>query len=209
MKQFVKFLAIWSLLFLGGCIDRTVNTDNPKNSLDPQMTQEWLTNDAHIAFEEALKGDYTRLTIIAGSLKKLPSTNDKEGTLGVALGAIEATVFSTPYEYRRLTDNENIPVEVKKDLAPPGLLKILNQNHLTLEHIYENILKPLAELQKSNRPLTAVQQKKWDKATENIYIITNSYGILSRDNPKASKEEIQTQIIIITKAQNELKRLSL
>ncbi|MHB8172144.1 MAG: hypothetical protein ACYDG6_11485 [Thermincolia bacterium] len=206
MKALYKFTALALVLFLGGCTDKSLNTGNPGTS---QVNQEWLAKDALMSFRETVKADYTRLTIITGSLKKLPSTDAKERTLGLALGAIEATIFSTPYEYQRLSDNENITVEIKKALAPPGLLKVLTHNQYTLEHIYENILKPLAQLQDSGQPLTITQQKSLDKTTENINIIAESYKVLIREYPKPSKQDIQEQINTITNAQKELEKLGL
>jgi len=192
------------LLISGGCAEWAAKTGAIK---DPKLAEEWLNADIRTGFQEALKADYTRLTIIAGSLNKLNSATSKERILGVALGAIEATTFPATYEYRRLSENENIPVEVKRELAPPGLLKVLNQNYLTLEHLYQNILKPLAETQELGKALTPKQQKVLDKAIEDINIITGSYRILSQDKPGPSREEIQQQINVITKAQNELEKM--
>ncbi|MHB1167526.1 MAG: hypothetical protein ACYC4E_02810 [Carboxydocellales bacterium] len=199
----ITVILLLSGLLVSGCTN--MGSQGDKSSKRDQAQYElWLKEDANNGFDDALSRDYRRLTIISGSLNKLRSSDHPELTLGTVLGATESTIYIKESEYKRLDNNFNISGEMKKAIAPAGILNILNKNQKILEHVYKDILKPYADKLVMKQALTVQQEKSLDQTIDLIQGITQTYSRLSQNHKDMSVEEVETLVRDLDKLQNQL-----
>ncbi|MDA8213240.1 MAG: hypothetical protein M0021_15375 [Clostridia bacterium] len=203
----VALFILFGLFFITGCSNisgRTPPGTSPGSKIDEAQFELWLKLDAIEAFNAAIDRDYRRLTVISGSLNKLRSSDHPELVLGTVLGATESTIFIKESEYRRMDNNINLPAAVKKELAPAGLLSVLNKNHLVLEHTYRDVLKPYAEKVVNKQTLSVGQEKSVDKTVDLLLGITQYYSRLSQDRKNMSVDEVESLVRELDKLQTQL-----
>lgn len=206
-KFFIVQVVMFTLLglFITGC---STNSDrklsDQSSNIDQAQYETWLKEDARDGLKAAIDRDYRRLTVISGSLNKLRSSSHPELTLGTVLGATESTIFIKEFEYRRMDNNLNLPAEIKKEIAPAGLLNVLTKNQQILEHTYRDILKPYTELVVQEKALSVGQEKSLDKTIDLLLGITQTYGRLSQNSKNTSIEEVEVQVRELDKLQTQL-----
>jgi len=203
----VALFVLSGLLMITGCSNSSGNNSpgwglNSKKG-EPQF-EVWLREDAREGFNAAIDRDYRRLTVISGALNKLRSSDHPELVLGTVLGATESTIFIREYEYKRMDNNIYLPAAVKKELAPAGLLNVLNKNYQILEHTYRDVLKPYAEKVANKQALSVAQEKSLEKTIDLLLGITQYYRSLSEDRKNMSVEEVQLLVRELDKLQTQL-----
>lgn len=195
---YVLIITVLLISVVSGCgLSSSPSTTKETTDLDD------LSADAVVGFRQAITADTQHLNIISGGLKKLHSSSNPELILGKVLGAIEASTYAKSYEYKRLDENINIPVEVKRELVGPGLLTTLNRTYDVLEHVNQNILIPYSESLTTKQELSANQEKAVAKSEELMQQLAEGYRRLSQSEENTREQEQQI-IKDITKIQQQL-----
>ncbi|AVX20790.1 hypothetical protein SAMN02745885_02144 [Carboxydocella sporoproducens DSM 16521] len=186
-------------LLLSGCA---------KGSTISGYDQSWLAADAREGLQAAWERDYRLLSIVAGNINRLRSSDQPAWILGKATGALEAFIYTEEQEYQRLDENRNISVEIKKELVTPGLLSQLLQTRAVLTHIKQDIFEPWSQSLLTNQALTVEQEKTIEQTKELLQKLTDIYEKLADEWEKMNGSQRQELVQELGQVQEQLQKLS-
>lgn len=214
MQKKLAFILLSSVIILGGLLvgcSAKPETGSSEDAVSPKADEKfsnWLKEDARSSLISAIDRDYRELTIITGSLNQIHSSAFPHFTLGKTIGALETSLFTQNYIYKRLEGNLNISGEMKRDFLPPGLMNTLHNNETVLNHLYENIFKPWNEYQKEPNQKLAVEQRKVEnQVVKEMNDLTKAYENLVKAVNSNSNTSIQELILKIDEIHVNLKQL--
>lgn len=168
-----------------------------------------LKKDALISLREALVEDYTRLTIIRGSLYKFSMDVSKPLYLGIAVGSLQSLILSEEYEYKRFTKLENLPPQIKKDIIPQPMLNIIIKKRDVLSHAYSDILDPLAKQLDKGGTVSQEQKKAIAELIRLLDRIVSEYATLTKPDIDFNGKEAENAFFHLQEYHKEIQKLRL
>ncbi len=186
---------------LSGCTQ-----DSNTNNIDLRQA---LVQDVKNNLHATIAADFTRLTIIKGSLSKFRVNSNNPQHLGAAIGATESMTFPEKYEIVRLTKMIDISAEIKKDIISQPLLDIINKNRQVMNHIYNAVLKPLAMQTEKGKPVTAGQLLLIDQVTRLLERMAIEYRNLSQSDLDFNSDEAIASFMTLQDINKDLQKLKI
>lgn len=200
-----RFLSIIILLFLimplSGCLNKTTN-----EKIDLRQA---LLQDARNNLQANIAEDFTRLTIIKGSLGKFLVNKDNPQLLGSAIGATESMIFPEKYEIVRLTKMIDISAEIKKEIISQPMLDIIYKNREVMNHIYNSVLQPLAVQIEKGKTTTSDQLLVIEQVVRLLEKVTIEYRNLSLPGIDYNGDDALASFMNLQNLNRELQKLKL
>ncbi len=202
-KAITAFLAVMLITILplsAGCSDRDTEKLN---------FAEALKKDAINSLKSAYAEDFTRISIIRGSLYKFVVNPRNPQNLGVAIGAIEATVFPEEYELQRFNQLENISAQMRKDIISQPMLSITLKKREVLNHIYNSVLKPLSLKIENGKNVTPQETEVLSNLINLLDTLAQNYSVLANKDVDFNGSEAQRSFLSIQNSLREMQNLEL
>ncbi len=196
--------AIMILLFL--CTGSLGCASSDSGKIDPEKA---LRNDAVNSLKGEIGEDYTQLTIIRGSLYKLTIDPSKLEFLGIAIGALQASVFPQKYEYERFTQLTDISPEMKKDIIAQPFLNIVRKKKDVLTHLYNDVLDPLTQQLNSGKPVTPDQVAALNQVVRILDRMASEYATLIKPEVDLNSTEAEDCFFLLQDCQKDLQKIKL
>lgn len=171
--------------------------------------QKALKDDAVQGLSGAIAEDYTQLTIIRGSLYKYSINPSKPQYLGITIGALQAMVFPTEYEYDRLTKLESISPAMKKDIIAQPMLNIVMKKRDVFSHLYSDLLEPLNKQIDEGKPVTPQQIKTLNETVRVLDRMVTEYATLIKPGLDFNGREAEDAFLRLQGYHKELQKIKL